>query len=60
MPAKVIHLGRYQRDWRARDPQPLEPMAWPEPPQTSVVRNAAMLLAALAGGALLWALSWRS
>ena len=60
MSAKVIDIARYQRDWHARDPQPLEPMAWPEPPQASVVRNAAMLLAALAGGALLWALElWR-
>ena len=58
MSARVIDIRRYQRDWRARDPQPLEPLH-PEP-QASVVRNAAMLLAALVGGALLWALRWRS
>ena len=58
MNAKVIHLTRYQRDWRARDPQPLEPLR-PEP-QASVVRNAALLLAALGGAVMLWALSWRS
>ena len=58
MKAQVIHLGRYQRDWRAREPQPLEPLR-PEP-RINVVRTATMLLAALVGGALLWALRWRS
>ena len=56
--SNVIDIRRYQRDWRARDPQPLEPLR-PEP-QTSVVRNVAMILAALGGCALLWALTWRS
>ena len=31
-----------------------------EAAQTSVVRNVAMILAALGGCALLWALTWRS
>ena len=58
MSARIIDIRRYQRDWRVRDPQPLEPLR-SEPP-ASVVRNAALLLAALGGAVMLWALSWRS
>ena len=56
MSARVIDIRRYQRDWRARDPQPLEPLRLE--PRASVVRNAALLLAALGGAVMLWALEW--